>query len=91
MAALLTVTDCVADVSDVLEAVRVGVPALPSRYRKLAFDDPLEIETDVIVVVFPVSRNTPAVDVLARLTVVDPLVTGLLAASRRSTVIVLVS
>ena len=60
-----------------------GAPAFVSLYLKLALEEPSGICTDVIVVVSPVSRNTPAPELVARLTVIDPDVVGLLAESWR--------
>ena len=81
--ALAIVSVCCACVSEPLEAVTTGEPAFVSLYLKLALDEPSAICTDVIVVVSPVSRNTPAPALVARLTVIDPVVVGLLAESWR--------
>jgi hypothetical protein len=59
-----------------------------SRYLKLAVLDPSGIETELIVVVSPVSLKTPPLEFVVRLTPIEPVVTGLLDASWRWTVIV---
>jgi hypothetical protein len=60
-----------------------GEPAFESLYLKLALDELSGICTDVIVVLSPVSRNTPAPELLARPTVIEPDVVGLPAESWR--------
>src|SRR3954452_20496411 len=72
---------------DASAAVIVGVPAAVSRYLKLAFELPSGIDTEVIVSAPGRSTNEPP-DELLRLTVAVPPVTGLPAASSRSTMIV---
>ena len=88
---LAIVSVCCACVSDPLEAVMTGEPAFVSLYLKLALDEPSGICTDVIVVVSPVSRKTPAPELLASPTVIAPVMAGLLAESCRWIVIVPVS
>ena len=75
-------------VPPVTEAVMVGEPALVSVYAKLALEVASAIATVVMVAVLAVLRSVPPAEVVARLTVSAPAVTGLEYWSRRCTVIV---
>ena len=61
-----------AEVRPVADAVMVGVPVLLSRYLKLAVLLPEAMVTLVIVVVSPVSRKIPPVEVVLRVTSFPP-------------------
>ena len=87
-AAGFTVSIWVSDVSPNDDAVMVGDPARVSLYLKLILEDAFGIVAEVIVVVSPVSRNTPPAEVDDKPTSVDPEVAGFPNVSRRCTVIV---
>jgi hypothetical protein len=74
--AALTVSCCVALVSEPFAPVIVGVPAFASLYLKSALLWPLAIWTVVIFAVSAVFRKTPPAEVLLRLTVSGPPVVG---------------
>ena len=81
------VSTCVPLVRPVAATVTVGDPATESRYLKTAVLEPPLIATDVMTVVGVVaSRNSPVTADDERLTVVEPVVTGLSNWSRRWTV-----